>query len=204
MHFALICSLALLPSADEKKKPVYPEPGSDIPGTFHTWNVTGKKKGFFHSPVVQHGLNPVVMILIKGLDDNANLVPFLKAIDTRVIHNRVTRLAAFVVFYKTPPEGENDEETYKDLVKDDRAKEKNEVTIQRIQNAAMLQEVILTLSTKSEIKKYLKEKDPAVTVVIYSNLETVNVHSFTLKDNFKQDAIIKDLEAKIGASRTEE
>jgi hypothetical protein len=42
----------MLVTGDEKS-PTYPEPGSDIPGPFHAYNVTGRKKDRFHCLITE-------------------------------------------------------------------------------------------------------------------------------------------------------
>src|SRR5205823_5744957 len=84
-------------SAQEKKTPVFPEPGSDIPGPFHTYNASGKKKGRFHCLVSEHELNPVVMVIVRGTEVSVPLRYLLVKLDNAIKNNPNSRLSGFAV-----------------------------------------------------------------------------------------------------------
>lgn len=198
MITGLICTIALQATLtvaqDPKAKPKYPEAGSNIPGTFSAWTVTGKHANTFHGHVSEHGLNPVAMILVNGTKENSKLIPFLKDLDTRIIFNPDTRLASFVIFYDA---------TFNDLIKDDEAKDALSVNIGDFNTEASPKQIAMGLAPKAKIEEYLKDKDAEVTVILYNKLQTISVHSFAEKAKFDGAEIIKEIEAKIGASRTE-
>jgi hypothetical protein len=84
----------------DEKSPTYPEPGSDIPGPFHTYNVTGRKKDKFHCLITEHDLNPVIMVVVRGVEvkENEGLKYLLLKLDSAIQRNLAIRLGGFVVF----------------------------------------------------------------------------------------------------------
>src|SRR5438270_13432403 len=100
MYRSLLSVLVLgaVALAQDDPTPKFPEPGSDIPGPFHVYNITGKKKGNYHCLVSEFGLNPVVMIVVRGVEDKDGLQPLLKNLDDLIEKNPNTRLAGFAVF----------------------------------------------------------------------------------------------------------
>ena len=71
MYCSLVSVLALsgvlaLPTDNPRPAaPAYPQEGSDIPGPFSPYNISGRKKDHFHCLVCEHGLNPVVMVVVR-------------------------------------------------------------------------------------------------------------------------------------------
>jgi hypothetical protein len=124
MYCSLLSLLALSaalqgPGTPPGKGPTYPQPGSDIPGPFTVYNVTGPFKGEYHCPVCEHGLDPVVMIVVKGTelaDEKAqkNLDYLITKLDNAVQKNTNIRLASFVVFLS---------DQLQDLARDDDVRE---------------------------------------------------------------------------------
>src|SRR5829696_10119475 len=96
---ALIVSSALLLQDAPPRAAAYPQPGSDIPGPFAAYNVTGRKKDYFHCLVSEHDLNPVVMVIVRGTEVPPALKYLLGKLDNRVQKNPNVRLAGFAVFH---------------------------------------------------------------------------------------------------------
>src|SRR5262249_3733054 len=61
--------------------PSFPKVDSDIPGPFHTYNVTGRKRDRYHCLVSENGLNPVVMVVVRGVQVNDPLKYLLTQLD---------------------------------------------------------------------------------------------------------------------------
>src|SRR4051812_4973571 len=98
---ALLLVIASLTFAQDDKPPppaIYPQAGSDIPGPFTSYMVTGRRKTKFHCLVTEHALNPVVMVVMRGTELTPVRKYFLEKLDTAVHLNPNTRLAGFVVF----------------------------------------------------------------------------------------------------------
>src|SRR5579864_2411036 len=73
------------------------QPGKDeIGGPFLPYNVTGKDqhRGKFHSLVSEYGLDPVVMVFVRGADPNAAVLTLAQKLDALVEQNQRQRLAA--------------------------------------------------------------------------------------------------------------
>src|SRR5205085_10704865 len=104
------------PEEDPRKEgPSFPQQGSNIPGPFSPYNVTGKKRGHYHCLVSEYDLNPVVMVVVRGVEDkDGGLRQLLVKLDNLADKNPNTRLASFAVFVTG---------TVKDLAREDDQRE---------------------------------------------------------------------------------
>src|SRR5208282_2972273 len=90
--------------ASESDAGFYQDPGpwwswlylTDIPGSFHPYNVTGPHKNQFFSLVGERGLNPVAAVFVRG-DDLKPVLPLLKKLDVAVDRNDRYFLGSYVV-----------------------------------------------------------------------------------------------------------
>src|SRR5262245_12902957 len=93
----LILGGALALAQDNPPPPL--KAGSDIPGPFHVYNITGKKHHNYHCLVTENGLNPVVMVVVRGVEDKDDgLRQLLLKLNNLIDKNPDTRIAGFVVF----------------------------------------------------------------------------------------------------------
>src|SRR5919202_1863439 len=110
----LVISAACLAGAEDGPRPERAKAplavGANLPGPFLPYNVTGPHKGRFHCLVSDYGLEPVVMLLARGVEEEKDFQRLVEGLDSAIAKNPGARLHAFVVFLV-------DEK--KDLVKDD-------------------------------------------------------------------------------------
>jgi hypothetical protein len=170
----LALSGVLAPAQDTNPRaaaPAYPQPGSDIPGPFSPYNVNGRKKDHFHCLVCQHGLNPVVMVVVRGVEDkDGGLKALLGKLDNMVDKNPNTRLASFAVFLS---------DTLKDTARDDNQREKLVQKMEGLFPPGGYQHMVLALDTPARLARWKLAADADVTIVLYNKYRTVAVHGLT-------------------------
>jgi hypothetical protein len=179
--------------------------GSNLPGTFHPYNVTGPHKQRFHCLISEHGLDPMVMIFCKNVDFADPLPNLLKRLDAAIDKKPDTSLGAFAVFL--PDElpdtaGSNDQEQDKNNKNDD-ARLELAKKIEQNGSDMKLKHVILCLDNKSDVAKYKLADDNLITVVLYKRLKVVAVHALP-KSDFTDAAVEKimaDVADKLSAKR---
>src|SRR5438874_11963508 len=138
--------LGVVALAQDDPTPKFPKPGSDIPGPFHVYNITGKKKGNYHCLVSEFGLNPVVMVVVRGVEDKGGLGDLLKKLDNLIDKNPNTRLAGFTVFLSS---------TLKDVAREDDQREKlTKKTEDLFKAGAGPKHVGLALDTPKKLAKW--------------------------------------------------
>jgi hypothetical protein len=177
-----LAAVAGLASADdppaEKKESVKKakaDPGAlevdkDLPGPFEPYNVTGPRKGFFHSLVDEYGMDPTVMILVR--DQTVVNTPLrfgegeapdglLKRLDDLIDRNPAARLHAFTVFLRPDVE---------DPSANDDARAKAAKALEDQAAALGLKHVVLALDTPADVEKYLPTRGPWATVIVSDRL----------------------------------
>jgi hypothetical protein len=168
MRFAAAPLVALLVPACLLAQPV---PDSDIPGPFTVYNITGKHKGHYHCQVSENGLNPVVMVVVRGIEPQGDgLKELLNKLDNAIDKNPTTRLAGFVVFLSN---------TLKDVAKDDKEREALEPKLEDLARGYMLKHLVVCLAEPARLAAWKLDPDADVTVVLYKDLRTVAVHKLT-------------------------
>src|SRR3954453_6167660 len=107
-----LTALVLAADPPAEKKPAPLKVGADLPGPFHPYNVNGPAKGRYHCLVSQQGLNPGVLVLVRGTEWSAGLKDLLRGLDGFLDKERNPSLnvGAFAVFVP---------EQVKDLVEED-------------------------------------------------------------------------------------
>lgn len=198
----LVLTLSWLPLAPAVRAGgPYPSPGSDIPGPFSAYNATGKFKGRYHCLVSEHGLNPVVMVVIRGAEvKEAGLRNLLVKLDNAVDKNPVARLASFAVFLP---------DTIADVARDDDKRDEVETKLEDLKKDAGLKHVTLALDVPAHLAAWKLDKDADVIVVLYREYRTVAVHTLSWeqlkeKDNAlpaKVKEILGQVREKLGATR---
>jgi hypothetical protein len=180
--------------------------GSNLPGAFHPYNVTGPHKRRFHDPVSDHGLEPMVLVFHKNLDFSDPLPLLLKRIDDTIEKNPGKQLGAFVTFL--PDElpdvlGSKDDKNQDTNSKNDDARLEMEKKIEQNGADMKLRHVALGLDNKSDVAKYKLSDDAVVTVVLYTKLKVAAVYALSKSDftNSTVDKILADVADKLGAKR---
>jgi len=199
----LVSALAFLvvAAADDSVKP-----GSNLPGPFHPYNVTGPHKHRFHDPVSDHGLEPMVLIFHKNVDFSDPLPNLVKRIDDAIDKNPDKRLGAFVTFLPDDlPDvaGSKDDKNQDTNSKNDDARLEMEKKIEQNGSDMKLRHVALGLDHKSDVAKYKLSDDAVVTVVLYTKLKVAAVYALLKSDftNAAVDKILADVADKLGAKR---
>ncbi len=199
--------------------------GKNLPATFHPYNITARTpikqeaeddkdesklklkkvdyttKGKFHCLITEYDLDPVVMLFVRGLDDNVAFRDLLTKMEAAIDRNPSSRLRCFVVFIA---------DDITDIVKDD---DKRKAAIEKFQKVAddlKLKQVVLTLAgkpdSKSELAKYGLDDASALTAVLYKNLRIEAALKVSREKLDKVDAddvktIMKDVAEKLKAKR---
>src|SRR5262245_13123611 len=218
----LILGLLVLPflarpatSADDAKDVL--APGKNLPGTFHPFNVNAvvsmneepddekadkprlkrtpySTKHKYHCLISEYDLDPTVMLLARGLEDNAELKDLLKKLDAKIDANRrVLRLRAFVVFI-------NDDLT--SLTEDDDKRDEAAKKLETLADDLKLKNVVVALAAKPDLAKYKLDDTTALTAVLYKKLKVVATHRFAgdKVDAAAVKAVLADT-AKLGATK---
>lgn len=192
-------SLVVLLAADDLKsgpQPGEPDKPNKLPGSFQALNVVGLRAGRFHCPVVEHGLNPVVLVFSRQEppeDMDKPLAKLIKQLDEAVgKHRDLHRLGAAVVFLKgdyrksLEVKLEEPEEIIEYLKEKDpqKAKEKEpkkllafikeadtkDLMVKKIQDLGKglaVQHLALSLDSDAGPENWAVHKDADVTVVMY-------------------------------------
>jgi hypothetical protein len=195
MRTSLLVFLVLLVAAPAApaQAPKYPAPGSDLPGPFYSYMATGKRKGKFHCLVTEHELNPVVMVIVRGVEKNEPLRNLLTKLNNAVDRNPNARLASFAVFLT---------DRIKDLAREDDNREELEKKLEDVARDANLQHVTVALDLQDRLQKY-KVEEADIVVILYNRYRVVSFHS--LKRDQLTDAkakeILGEVAEKLGARR---
>jgi hypothetical protein len=193
-----------VPAADKDDKPAEKsdksleaglQPGKDeIGAPFHPYNVTGKEKhrGKFHSLISENGLNPVVLVFVRGAEPGDQIVDLLQKLDALAAKSERLRLGVVVVFLS---------DDIKDLVKDD---EKREDEAGKIQDSKVgkLEHVAAALDVPADVKDAFKLNDKAdVTVMLYNKFRVETNRAFA-PDTLNEAAVgsvLDEINAKLDA-----
>jgi hypothetical protein len=135
-----------------------PQPGKEIPGPFHPYNVTGPRAGKPHCLVCDYGLDPGVAIFARTVPTkpDAPLADLIKKLDDLIAKRPDVRLGAFVVFLNDAKETEREA-----LIK----------SLEKLSAALKLQHVVLSIGPAAGPEGYDIDKDAEVTVLVYQKLE---------------------------------
>ena len=208
--------IGLAVSADE---PSGAEKGKNLPGSFQPYNVNavaplaeepepdpkdkGEKKakytskGKFHCLVTEYDLDPVVMLVARGLEDSAGFRDLLTKLDAALDRNKIARLRCFVVF--------QDPDLDNVITKDD----KRDEAVKRLDKLvadAKLTRVVVSLAGKDDLAKYKLDPTTALTAILYKKLRVEAIHKVG-KEKLdtvggpEVKAILTDIGTKIGATR---
>lgn len=208
--------IALTVTAEE---PTGVEVGKNLPGSFQPYNVnvsiplneepeedpksTGPKrakytsKGKFHCLVTEYDLDPVVMLVARGLEDSAGFRDLLTKLDAALDRNKIARLRCFVVF--------EDPDLDNVITKDDKRDEAVK-KLDKLVADAKLTRVVVSLAGKDDLAKYKLDPTTALTAILYKKLRVEAIHKVG-KEKLdavagpEAKAILTDIATKIGAGR---
>jgi hypothetical protein len=181
----LLASTLALALEDKNKKPAlvpqegggWLKAGSNLPGPFHPFNVTGKHKGQFHCLVSEHGYDPGVLILVRDNDVGdalrdeygEALKSLLRKLDAEMGKKPGARLGVFAVFLP---------EKLKNVVEMDDERDAQEIKLQALaKEEPPLKHVVLALDSKADLANYNLDSEAAVTVILYRKLRVVAAYS---------------------------
>ena len=208
--------VALAVTAEE---PTGVETGKNLPGSFQPYNVNaavplseepepdpkdkGEKrpkytsKGKFHCLVSEYDLDPVVMLVARGVEDSAGFRDLLTKLDAALDKNKIARLRCFVVFQKDDLE----DVITKDDKRDEAVKKLDELVA-----ATKLAHVVVSLAGKDDLAKYKLDPTVALTAILYKKLRVEAIHKvgkekLDAADGPEVKAILSDVGTKLGAAR---
>ena len=155
----------------------------NLPGPFHPFNINGKNKGQFHCVVTKHGLNPMVLIFVRGSDPEKPLVDLLKKVDEAVNKHDKRFLGGCAVFLNSDilndEQRKSTDTQLEDLLKDDdRREELSKKLFDALDTKEGIHRVILCLYSESGPKGYDIGKDAEVTVLLYRRYKILDQYSF--------------------------
>ena len=211
-----LLSTAFVWCADE---PAGAEVGKNIPVTFQPYNVNsavplveepegdprakeGKgpkytSKGKFHCLVTEYDLDPVVMLVARGLEENAAFRDLLTKLDAALDRNKLARLRCFVVFQTDALA----DAITQDNQRDDLAKKLDKIVLD-----AKLRNVVVSLAGKDDLAKYKLDPTTALTAILYKKLRIEAIHKIgadklEVVDGAEAKAILAEVGTKLGATR---
>jgi hypothetical protein len=179
--FAVLILTLASPTRGQDDNPLATD--NDLPGRFHPFNVTGKYKNKFHCLVSEFGLDPVVMVFVRGIEANNGVKYLMVKLDNAIDKNRALRLKGAVIFLG---------DDLDDAVKDDDKREALALKVQDIEKATMIQNVVLALDSKKDLAKYKLPEDAGVVVVVYNRYRILFSQSYAA-DKFTEDEAKKVL-----------
>ena len=201
----LTLTLALPLAADKDDKPAPKSdkaldaglrPGKDeIGGPFRPYNVTGKEKyrGKFHCLVSEHGLDPVVLVFVRGVEPGDFVVDLLQKLDALAAKSERLRLAVVAVFLS---------DDVKDLVKDDAKRE--EAAGKVMEKVGKIEHVAAAVDVAADVKDAYKLNDDAdVTVMLYNKFRVETNRAFApgTLDEAAVGSVVDEITAKLDALR---
>ncbi len=169
-------------------------PGTNLPGPFHPFNVTGPYANHFHCPVSDHNLDPGVLIFAQDLGVSPALRKLLSGLDAAIDKNPAARLAGTVTFLS---------DDLPNVVEDDDKRDELKVKVQEIGNSLTLKHVVLCLDSRPDVAKYLRKENVALTVVLYKKFQVVRSYELSrekITDAAAQE-ILNEVASQLGAKK---
>jgi hypothetical protein len=198
MYRLLAGLLLLLPSAVTAADPPADarstlKQGTNLPGTFLPYNVTGPAKGRFHCLISDFGLEPVVMVFARDLEATPALKSLLQQLDQRIAKNPAARVHAFVVFVS---------DDLPDALTNDDKREELAKKLDDLATGLQLKNVVVSLDSPKDVEKYFPGGARTM-AVLYNQFRVVSVHVLPPGEaKAEVDQILADLGEKLGASKT--
>jgi hypothetical protein len=192
MFALLLLAVVMVPAATPSAQITTGPSAADknVPGSFHPYNVTAREvpldeldasereelekgrgrrytsRGKFHCLVTEYDLDPVVMLVARGLDESKGFHDLLTRLEETIVKDRASRLRAFVVFLDDDPKT--------DYATQDEKREERARKIEQLGEKLKLRNVVLTLGSKSDLKKYALDDTAALSAIQYRNLRIVS------------------------------
>ncbi len=163
-------------------------PGTDLPGPFHPFNVTGPYANHFHCPVSDHNLGPGVLIFAHDLAVAPPLRKLLSGLDAAIDKNPAVRLAGTATFLS---------DDLPNVVEDDDKRDELKAKVQETANSLALKHVVLCLDSRPDVAKYLRAENVAVTVVLYKKFQIVASH--VLRRDQLTDAAVEQILGEVAS-----
>lgn len=204
-------SAALVPGADDDLKSG-PQRGSAakptrVPGSFQCWMVTGKQAGRYHSPVCEHGLNPVVFVFTRDIEEaDKPLTAFLKKVDDMIAKHPDARVGCCSVllndggFRAALEEDDKEGEDFsKKLADTSKIKDELEAKLKEVAKTAEFKHVALSLDSTAGPKEYQLNPEAQITIVLYNKQVVLASHAFKAADFAEEVAnkLAKEVEAVV-------
>ena len=166
-----------------------PEVGKDLPGPFHPYNVTGKEASNFHCVVCTNGLEPVVLVFVRGSAFSDDLKKFLGQLDEAIAKDPKARISAAAIFLF---------DDLKSVVTDDVNRTKYAEMVEKLKNDAKLTQLVLCLDSADGPKGYGINADAKVTVLVSSRLQVVANFAYADEKSIDTTAIVAAVKEKLG------
>lgn len=206
VFLCLIGATNWLARAADEAKPA-PANVARIPGSFQCWMVTGKLPGRYHSPVCEHGLNPVVLIFSRDIDEPDKPLPtLLKKIDELIVKHPDARMGCCSILlndggFRAALEGEDKEgeDFSKKLANTSKIKDELEAKLKEIDKTAEFKRVTLGLDSPAGPKDYQLDPEGQVTVLLY-NKQVIRGRLVFKKEEFTEQAaakVLKEVESLV-------
>jgi hypothetical protein len=166
----LLATTALSQTEQQKAKDSGLAVGSDLPGPFHPYNVTGPRAGRYHCLVTRTSLDPVVIIFLRDLDFTDPLQTLEVDLDNIIAKNPNMRLSSFtvVVSDELPKVVENDDK------RDEMA-----LKLAALAKAKDLKHVVLCLDSKTDLENYGLDDNAWATVALVHKYKVVSLQTLS-------------------------
>jgi hypothetical protein len=162
--------------------------GKNIPAPFAPFNVTGASRGQYHCLVSEYNADPVVLLFVRKLDDNAAFRELLTQLDQAIERNARVRLRGFVVFL---------DDDLKDPLLDDDKRDEYAQTLEKLAADLKLTKLILTIGSQAKLAKYELDPNAALTAVLYRKHDIVAVHTATADK--VNEALVKTITGQVSS-----
>lgn len=188
------------PAAD----PVKPQAGG-IPSSFQAWMVTGKHAGRYHSPVCDHGLDPVVLVFLREVEGaDQPTVDLLKKLDELAANHPDVKLGVCAVFLNDgglhEALGKSGEDYVKKFSETTTAKRSLEDQLRGLAKEKGLEKTEIGLDTTAGPPGYQIDENSQVTVVFYNDHHILDRKSYP-KDKLNEGEV-KKIVGEVGKTVT--
>lgn len=167
----LLFSVSLVLAQDQARLISGPQPGQNLPGSFHPFNLNGKiGKDRYHCIVCEFGLHPVALVFARERSDGKDetLTELIKKLDEAVEKDQDSIFRTAVIFLSPAARSSVTEEKIEEAAKLVAEAEAREALIARLQGRIKNLKHVVVACMPPEGPKEWKIADKAeVTVVLY-------------------------------------
>jgi hypothetical protein len=183
--------------AADPVKPGAPDKSKTIPNSFQAWMVTGPHAGRYHSPVCDHGLNPVVLVFIREVEGaDKPLFDFLKKLDELAAKHADVKLGVCAIFLNDGGLREalskSGEDYTQKFAKTTVVKQDLERQLRALAQEKGLEKVAIALDTTAGPPGYQIDDQSQITVVFYDQQNVLARETFA-KDKLTDADVKKTL-----------